>query len=375
MDNEEKFDKKVVYDEKGDYEVMENKTENAKPKKTLGDKLGKKVEESKTAPSSTGATPLGLTPKAEPTTPLEELDLKNPTTKVGTTTTELKPTPKPVATEPLKPEVTAEPPKADSKPEVKPEPPKADPKPEVKVEPPKADPKPEVKTEPPKVDLKPEVKPVTAEPPKVDLKPQVKTEPAKVDPKPEVKPEPPKADPKPEVKAEPAKEDPKPEPPKADSKEGLSKLSLGAKLAETPKVEEAPKAEPPKEEPKEETISPFVLHPLAELCSKFSYNDSSFIAAVRRNLSVLASNPQERFYADGYKALIIHGARLLDDNGNLLIHIETAEHGHAIVKITQSGYQDCTGTMTVGDIIMANVGGKDLCICSMAFSPKLRFMK
>lgn len=301
MDNEEKFDKKVVYDEKGDYEVMENKTENAKPKKTLGDKLGKKVEESKTAPSSTGATPLGLTPKAEPTTPLEELDLKNPTTKVGTTTTELKPTPKPVATEPLKPEVTAEP--------------------------------------------------------------------AKVDPKPEVKPEPPKADPKPEVKAEPAKEDPKPEPPKADSKEGLSKLSLGAKLAE------APKAEPPKEEPKEETISPFVLHPLAELCSKFSYNASSFIAAVRRNLSVLASNPQERFYADGYKALIIHGARLLDDNGNLLIHIETAEHGHAIVKITQSGYQDCTGTMTVGDIIMANVGGKDLCICSMAFSPKLRFMK
>ena len=152
-------------------------------------------------------------------------------------------------------------------------------------------------------------------------------------------------------------------------------MSLGAKTVETPKTEEVPKAEPPKEEPKKEVISPFVLHPLAELCSKFSYNDSNFIAAVRRNLSVLAGNPQERFYAEGYKALIIHGARLLDDNGNLLIHIETAEHGHAIVKVTQSGYQDCTGSMTVGDIIMANVGGKDLCICSMAFSPKLRFMK
>ena len=131
-------------------------------------------------------------------------------------------------------------------------------------------------------------------------------------------------------------------------------MSLGAKPVETPKAEEVPKAEPPKEEPKKEVISPFVLHPLAELCSKFSYNDSNFIAAVRRNLSVLAGNPQERFYAEGYKALIIHGARLLDDNGNLLIHIETAEHGHAIVKVTQSGYQDCTGSMTVGDIIMAN---------------------
>ena len=299
MSNEEKFNTKVVYDEKGDYEVMENKTENAKAKKTLGDKLGKKVEENKTATTSTGATPLDLTPKAAPTTPLEELDLKNPTTKAGAATTELKPEPKP--------------------------------------EPPKADPKPEPKPEPPKTEIKPEPKP-----------------------------EPAKADPKPEVKAEP---------PKADSKEGLSKLSLDTKPAETPKVEEAPKAEPPKEEPKEETISPFVLHPLAELCNKFSYNDSNFIAAVRRNLSVLAGNPQERFYADGYKALIIHGARLLGDNGNLLIHIETAEHGHAIVKVTQSGYQDCTGSMTVGDIIMANVGGKDLCICSMAFSPKLRFMK
>lgn len=317
MSNEEKFNTKVVYDEKGDYEVMENKTENAKAKKTLGDKLGKKVEESKTAPSSTGATPLGLTPKTEPATPLEELDLKNPTTKVGTTTTELKPAPKPVATEPLKPEVKVEPAKVD-------------PKPEIKVEPAKADPKPEVKTEPPKVDLKPEV---TAETTAAT------------------------------------------EPPKADSKEGLSKLSLGAKPVETPKAEEVPKAEPPKEELKKEVISPFVLHPLAELCSKFSYNDSNFIAAVRRNLSVLAGNPQERFYAEGYKAFIIHGARLLDDNGNLLIHIETAEHGHAIVKVTQSGYQDCTGSMTVGDIIMANVGGKDLCICSMAFSPKLRFMK
>lgn len=274
MSNEEKFNTKVVYDEKGDYEVMENKTENAKAKKTLGDKLGKKVEESKTATASTGATPLDLTPKAAPTTPLEELDLKNPTTKADTdnaskATTELK-------IEPLKPE------------------------------------------------------------------------------------------PKPEIKSEPAK---------TDSKESLSKLSLGAKPVETPKAEEVPKAEPPKEEPKKEVISPFVLHPLAELCSKFSYNDSNFIAAVRRNLSVLAGNPQERFYAEGYKALIIHGARLLDDNGNLLIHIETAEHGHAIVKVTQSGYQDCTGSMTVGDIIMANVGGKDLCICSMAFSPKLRFMK
>lgn len=291
MSNEEKFNTKVVYDEKGDYEIMENKTENAKAKKTLGDKLGKKVEESKTATASTGTTPLGLTQKAAPTTPLEELDLKNPTTKAGAATTELKPEPKPVATEPLKPEIKNEP---------------------------------------------------------------------------EPKPEPAKADPKPE---------PKPEPPKADSKEGLSKLSLGAKPVETPKVEEATKAEPPKAEPKEETISPFVLHPLAELCNKFSYNDSNFIAAVRRNLSVLAGNPQERFYVDGYKALIIHGARLLDDNGNLLIHIKTAEHGHAIVKVTQSGYQDCTGSMTVGDIIMANVGGTDLCICSMAFSPKLRFMK
>lgn len=361
MSNEEKFNTKVVYDEKGDYEVMENKTENAKAKKTLGDKLGKKVEESKTAPSSTGATPLDLTPKAAPTTPLEELDLKNPTTKADTdnaskATTELK-------IEPLKPA---------PKPEIKSEPAKVEPKPEIK---PAA---PEIKPEPPKTEIKPE-------PPKADPKPEVKIEPAKVDPKPEIKVEPAKADPKPEVKTEPPKVDLKPEttaattaatePPKADSKEGLSKLSLDTKPAETPKVEEAPKAEPPKEEPKEETISPFVLHPLAELCNKFSYNDSNFIAAVRRNLSVLAGNPQERFYADGYKALIIHGARLLDDNGNLLIHIETAEHGHAIVKVTQSGYQDCTGSMTVGDIIMANVGGKDLCICSMAFSPKLRFMK
>ena len=320
MSNEEKFNTKVVYDEKGDYEVMENKTENAKAKKTLGDKLGKKVEENKTATTSTGATPLDLTSKAAPTTPLEELDLKNPTTKADTdnaskATTELK-------IEPLKPA----------------------PKPEIKSEPAKVEPKPEIKP------AAPEIKP---EPPKTEIKPEPKLEPAK-------------ADPKPEVKAEP---------PKADSKEGLSKLSLDTKPAETPKVEEAPKAEPPKEEPKEETISPFVLHPLAELCNKFSYNDSNFIAAVRRNLSVLAGNPQERFYADGYKALIIHGARLLDDNGNLLIHIETAEHCHAIVKVTQSGYQDCTGSMTVGDIIMANVGGKDLCICSMAFSPKLRFMK
>lgn len=356
MSNEEKFNTKVVYDEKGDYEVMENKTENAKAKKTLGDKLGKKVEESKTAPSSTGATHLGLTPKTEPATPLEELDLKNPTTKVGTTTTELKPAPKPVATEPLKPEVKVEPAKVDPKPEIKPEP---------KVEPPK----PEIKPEPPKVDPKPEVK---IEPAKVDPKPEIKVEPAKADPKPEVKTEPPKVDLKPETTAATTAAT---EPPKADSKEGLSKLSLGAKPVETPKAEEVPKAEPPKEEPKKEVISPFVLHPLAELCSKFSYNDSNFIAAVRRNLSVLAGNPQERFYAEGYKALIIHGARLLDDNGNLLIHIETAEHGHAIVKVTQSGYQDCTGSMTIGDIIMANVGGKDLCICSMAFSPKLRFMK
>lgn len=307
MSNEEKFNTKVVYDEKGDYEVMENKTENAKAKKTLGDKLGKKVEESKTATASTGATPLDLTPKAAPTTPLEELDLKNPTTKADTdnaskATTELK-------IEPLKPE-----------------------------------PKPEIKSEPAKAEPKPEIKPAAPEP----------------------KPEPSKTEAKPEIKSEPAK---------TDSKESLSKLSLGAKPVETPKAEEVPKAEPPKEEPKKEVISPFVLHPLAELCSKFSYNDSNFIAAVRRNLSVLAGNPQERFYAEGYKALIIHGARLLNDNGNLLIHIETAEHGHAIVKVTQSGYQDCTGSMTVGDIIMANVGGKDLCICSMAFSPKLRFMK
>jgi hypothetical protein len=320
MSNEEKFNTKVVYDEKGDYEVMENKTENAKAKKTLGDKLGKKVEENKTDTASTGATPLDLTPKAAPTTPLEELDLKNPTTKADTdnaskATTELK-------IEPLKPT----------------------PKPEIKSEPAKVEPKPEIKSEPAKAEPKPEIKPAA----------------------PELKPEPSKTEAKPEIKSEPAKTEPK---------ESLSKLSLGAKTVETPKTEEVPKAEPPKEEPKKEVISPFVLHPLAELCSKFSYNDSNFIAAVRRNLSVLAGNPQERFYAEGYKALIIHGARLLDDNGNLLIHIETAEHGHAIVKVTQSGYQDCTGSMTVGDIIMANVGGKDLCICSMAFSPKLRFMK
>ncbi len=307
MSNEEKFNTKVVYDEKGDYEVMENKTENAKAKKTLGDKLGKKVEESKTATVSTGATPLDLTPKAAPTTPLEELDLKNPTIKADTDNASKATT-------------------------------------ELKIEPLKPAPKPEIKSEPAKVEPKPEIKPAA----------------------PELKPEPSKTEAKPEIKSEPAKTEPK---------ESLSKLSLGAKPVETPKAEEVPKAEPPKEEPKKEVISPFVLHPLAELCSKFSYNDSNFIAAVRRNLSVLAGNPQERFYAEGYKALIIHGARLLDDNGNLLIHIETAEHGHAIVKVTQSGYQDCTGSMTVGDIIMANVGGKDLCICSMAFSPKLRFMK
>ena len=277
MSNEEKkentFNKKVIYDEKGDFEIMENgkaNVENLKSKKTLGEKLGKKAEEDKAASTSTGTTPLNLTPKAASTAPLEELDLKNPTAKAATTEPpkpEIKSEPKaePAKPEPkseVKPEPKVEPPKVELKPEPKSESKAESDKAEQKSEPPKPEskpeskpePKPEPKVEPPKVELKPEPKPESkVEPPKVELKPEPKVEPPKVELKPESKAEPDKPEQKVESKVEP---------PKAD---GLNKLNLGC--------------------------------------------------------------------------------------------------------------QDCTGRMVAGDIIMANVSGKELCICSMAFSPKLRFMK
>ena len=313
MSNEEKketgFDKKVVYDEKGDYQVLNTNskeekakdttaTETEKAKRTLADKLPK-------ASPTPVNKPLSNPTSDAKTTPLEELDLKTPKTVTGLNS------------------------------------------------------------------LKPE-------PAKADSKEPLKPEPAKVDPKEPPKPEPTKADSKEPLKPEPAEVDSK-EPPKA---EGLSKMNLGTTSAKTPTTpaEEAPKVEPekaetPKEEPKKETVSAFELHPLAEICGKLHYDIPEFISTIRRNSALLATNPQDRFYMDSCKALIIHGVRMLDDSGTLLIHIETESAGHAIIKVSSNSYQDCTGVISPGQLITAEVGGKELSLTSMAFLPKLRFIK
>lgn len=287
MSNEEKketgFDKKVVYDEKGDYQVLNTNskeekakdttaTETEKAKRTLADKLPK-------ASPTPVNKPLSNPTSDAKTTPLEELDLKTPKTVTGLNS------------------------------------------------------------------LKPE-------PAKADSKEPLKPEPAEVDSK---------------------------EPPKA---EGLSKMNLGTTSAKTPTTpaEEAPKVEPekaetPKEEPKKETVSAFELHPLAEICGKLHYDIPEFISTIRRNSALLATNPQDRFYMDSCKALIIHGVRMLDDSGTLLIHIETESAGHAIIKVSSNSYQDCTGVISPGQLITAEVGGKELSLTSMAFLPKLRFIK
>lgn len=292
---ENKFDTKVVYDEKGDFEVMTNeKTDNKtssttpvdtpKAKKTLGEKLGKAAE-------------------TKPTTPLEELDLKNPSYKESTK-------------------------KADT----------------------------------PATNLN-----------LSSLKDAVK------------KPEPPKADSKEPLKAD-SKEAPKPEPPKVDSKEplkpeatkdgSLSKMNLGTKPAGTSNTTtEVPKTEVPKEEPKKETISPFELQSLEELCRKLNYSVIEVVETFRRNLTLLTMNAVDRFYAESSKALIIHGLRLLDENGSVVMHIETESAGHAIIKLTSNSYQDCPGEITTSNIIMAQVNERTIALCSMNSLPKLRFMK
>ena len=369
MSNEEKketgFDKKVVYDEKGDYQVLNTNskeekakdttaTETEKAKRTLADKLPK-------ASPTPVNKPLSNPTSAAKTTPLEELDLKTPKTVTGLNS--------------LKPE----PAKVDSKEPLKPEPVKAGSKEPLKPEPTKADLKEPLKPEPTKADSKEPLKP---EPVEVDSKEPLKSEPVKADPKEPLKPQPVKAD---------SKEPPKPEPVKADPKEplkqpeGLSKMNLGTTSIKAPTTptEEAPKAEAPKpetpetpkEEPKKETVSDFELHPLAEICGKLHYDIPEFISTIRRNSALLATNPQDRFYMDSCKALIIHGVRMLDDSGTLLIHIETESAGHAIIKVSSNSYQDCTGVISPGQLITAEVGGKELSLTSMAFLPKLRFIK
>ena len=382
MSNEEKketgFDKKVVYDEKGDYQVLNTNskeekakdttaTETEKAKRTLADKLPK-------ASPTPVNKPLSNPTSAAKTTPLEELDLKTPKTVTGLNS--LKPEPAKVdSKEPLKPE----PVKAGSKEPLKPEPTKADLKEPLKPEPTKADSKEPLKPEPVKAGSKEPLKP---EPVEVDSKEPLKSEPVKADPKEPLKPQPVKAD---------SKEPPKPEPVKADPKEplkqpeGLSKMNLGTTSIKAPTTptEEAPKAEAPKpetpetpkEEPKKETVSDFELHPLAEICGKLHYDIPEFISTIRRNSALLATNPQDRFYMDSCKALIIHGVRMLDDSGTLLIHIETESAGHAIIKVSSNSYQDCTGVISPGQLITAEVGGKELSLTSMAFLPKLRFIK
>ena len=351
------FDKKVVYDEKGDYQVLNTNskeekakdttaTETGKAKRTLADKLPK-------ASPTPVNKPLSNPTSDAKTTPLEELDLKTPKTVTGLNS--------------LKPE----PVKADSKEPLKSEPAKVDSKEPLKPEPVKADSKEPLKPEPVKADSKEPLKP---EPAKVDSKEPLKSEPAKADPKEPLKPELAKVDSKEPPNPEPAKVDSK-EPPKA---EGLSKMNLGTTSAKTPTTpaEEAPKVEPEKAEvPKGETVSAFELHPLAEICGKLHYDIHEFISTIRRNSALLATNPQERFYMDSCKALIIHGVRMLDDSGTLLIHIETESVGHAIIKLSSNSYQDCTGAISPGQLITAEVGGKELSLTSMAFLPKLRFIK
>ena len=395
MSNEEKketgFDKKVVYDEKGDYQVLNTNskeekakdttaTETEKAKRTLADKLPK-------ASPTPVNKPLSNPTSDAKTTPLEELDLKTPKTVTGLNS--LKPEPAKVdSKEPLKPE----PVKAGSKEPLKPEPTKADLKEPLKPEPTKADSKEPLKPEPVKADSKEPLKP---QPVKADSKEPLKPEPVEVDSKEPLKSEPVKADPKEPLKPQPVKADskepPKPEPVKADPKEplkqpeGLSKMNLGTTSIKAPTTptEEAPKAEAPKpetpetpkEEPKKETVSDFELHPLAEICGKLHYDIPEFISTIRRNSALLATNPQDRFYMDSCKALIIHGVRMLDDSGTLLIHIETESAGHAIIKVSSNSYQDCTGVISPGQLITAEVGGKELSLTSMAFLPKLRFIK
>ena len=162
MSNEEKketgFDKKVVYDEKGDYQVLNTNskeekakdttaTETGKAKRTLADKLPK-------ASPTPVNKPLSNPTSDAKTTPLEELDLKTPKTVTGLNS--LKPEPvKADSKEPLKPE----PAKVDSKEPLKPEPAKADTKEPVKPEPDKSDPKEPLKPEPAKADTKDHLKP------------------------------------------------------------------------------------------------------------------------------------------------------------------------------------------------------------------------
>jgi len=80
-------------------------------------------------------------------------------------------------------------------------------------------------------------------------------------------------------------------------------------------------------------------------------------------------------YAESSKALIIHGLRLLDENGSVVMHIETESAGHAIIKLTPNSYQDCPVEITPSNIIMAQVSGRTIALCSMNSLPKLRFMK
>ena len=99
------------------------------------------------------------------------------------------------------------------------------------------------------------------------------------------------------------------------------------------------------------------------------------VETFRRNLTLLTMNAVDRFYAESSKALIIHGLRLLDENGSVVMHIETESAGHAIIKLTPNSYQDCPGEITSSNIIMAQVNERTIALCSMNSLPKLRFMK
>ncbi len=134
---------------------------------------------------------------------------------------------------------------------------------------------------------------------------------------------------------------------------------------------------------KETTLTPinvtqdnFKLSPLSELCAGFNYDINTFIRSVMNNISTLLMGPQDRFACTDCKCLIIHGVSSLDeDNSSIVLHIETQNNSHAIIKVSDYNYSDCSGELTAGKLVKANVSGKTVSLCSMAFAPKIRFIK